>query len=88
MEFIGYAYDVKELKSILEDLPDYYTIVVQFSGDTNSTPEVYKDESRQDIILKTNKIIKLCRLCPLIEPVEQLSQNEDDYAFMAQSEDI
>ncbi len=52
MEFIGYAYDVKELKSILEDLPDHYTVVVQTSEYTNSTAEVYKDESRQEIVFK------------------------------------
>lgn len=52
MEFIGYAYDVKELIEILSAVPDFYTIVVQHSGDTNSTPEVYKDESKQDIIIK------------------------------------
>ena len=51
MEFIGYAYDVKELKSILEDLPDYYYVVVKTGGDTNGV-KVYKDESRQDVILK------------------------------------
>ena len=52
MTFIGYVYAVKELKSILDDIPDYYSVVVQASGDTNSTLEVYKDESKQDIILK------------------------------------
>lgn len=52
MEFIGYAYDVKELKSILADLPDYYTVVVSTSEYTNSTPEVYYNESRQEVIFK------------------------------------
>lgn len=52
MEFIGYAYDVKELKSILETVPDYYTVVVNTSEYTHSTPEVYIDESRQEVIFK------------------------------------
>jgi hypothetical protein len=52
MEFIGYAYDVKELKSILTDLPDYYTVVVNTSEYTNSAPEVYYDEARQEVIFK------------------------------------
>ena len=52
MEFIGHAYDVKELKSILEELPDYYTVVNQSDGQVSSPVEVYKDESRQEIILK------------------------------------
>ena len=52
MEFIGHAYDVKDLKSILADLPDYYSVEVQQSVYVSSPVEVYKDESRQDIILK------------------------------------
>lgn len=52
MTFIGHAYDVRELRSILEDLPDYYTVVNQSDGQVSSPVEVYKDESRQDIILK------------------------------------
>ena len=52
MEFIGHAYDVRELKSILEELLDYYTVEVQPSVYASFPVEVYKDESRQDIILK------------------------------------
>ena len=52
MEFIGYAYYVKELRSILEELPGYYTVVNQSDGQVSSPVEVYKDESRQDIVLK------------------------------------
>ena len=52
MEFIGNAYNVKELKSILEELPDYYTVINQSDGQVGSPVEVYKDESKQDIILK------------------------------------
>ena len=52
MEFIGYAYDIRELKSILDNVPDYYTVVVQTDDYTNSTPEVYCDEARQEIVLK------------------------------------
>ena len=52
MEFLGYAYDIKELKSILDNIPDYYTVVVQTSEYTNSTPEVYYDEARQEVIFK------------------------------------
>ena len=52
MEFIGYAYDVKELREILSTVPDYATVVVHIAEDTNSTPEVYYDESRQEVILK------------------------------------
>ena len=52
MEFIGYAYDVKELIEILSTVPDYATVVIHVTEDTNSTPEVYYDESRQEVILK------------------------------------
>ena len=52
MEFIGYDYDVKELKSILDTVPDYATIVANASDGTNATPEVYYDEARQEVILK------------------------------------
>lgn len=52
MEFIGYAYDVKELREILSTVPDYATVVVHVTEDTNSTPEVYYDEARQEVILK------------------------------------
>lgn len=52
MEFIGYAYDVKEFIQILSTVPGYATVVVNTSDYTNSTPEVYYDEARQEIILK------------------------------------
>ena len=52
MEFIGHAYDVKELKSILDELPNYYSVEVQLSVYVSSPVEVYKDESRQEIVLK------------------------------------
>ena len=52
MEFIGHAYNVQDLKNILEDLPDYYFVVNQSDGQVTSPVEVYKDESRQDIVLK------------------------------------
>lgn len=52
MEFIGYAYNVKELREILSTVPDYATVVVHVTEDINSTPEVYYDESRQEVILK------------------------------------
>lgn len=52
MEFIGYAYNVKELREILSTVPDYATVVVHVTECTNSTLEVYYDESRQEVILK------------------------------------
>ena len=52
MEFIGHAYDVRELKSILDELPNYYSVVVQPSVYASSPVEVYKDESEQEVILK------------------------------------
>lgn len=51
MEFIGYVYNIGELKSILDNVPDYYTLVVNTSGH-NINPEVYYDESWQTIIIK------------------------------------
>lgn len=52
MEFISHAYDVKELKNILDELPNYYSVEVRSSVYASSPVEVYKDESRQEVVLK------------------------------------
>lgn len=52
MEFIGYAYDVRALKEILAEVSDYCTVVILSAEPQLSTPEVYYDEARQEIIFK------------------------------------
>lgn len=52
MDFIGYAYSIKDLKDILNSVPEYYAVTVEVTDFTFSSPEVYKNESRQEIILK------------------------------------
>lgn len=51
MEFIGYAYDAKELILILCNVPENTTVVVN-ATDTSYPPEVYYDEGRREVILK------------------------------------
>ena len=52
MEFLGYAYDVKELIEILRSAPEHYTIAIHSADCSYSTPEVWYDESRREIIFK------------------------------------
>ena len=51
MEFIGHAYDVKELIMILCNVPEDTTVVVN-ATDSCYPPEVYYDEGRREVILK------------------------------------
>ena len=51
MEFIGYIYSVKDLKEILADMPDYYSVSVKENTPELSTPEVYRNESAMEIVI-------------------------------------
>ena len=51
MEFIGYIYSVKDLKEILDDMPDYYSVAVKENAPSLSTPEVYRHESAMEIVI-------------------------------------
>lgn len=51
MEFIGYVYSVKDLKEILNDMPDYYSVAVRENTPALSTPEVYLNESGMEVVI-------------------------------------